>query len=249
MTTTLETRLREAEARADFAENLITAAGVLSEAGIHPDHPDCQRLFHEIIRLPDEDSMREAVLREAASVPTSEAGKTYTDAARKHLATQGKALPDGSYPIATVGDLKNAIQAIGRASDPARAKARIFKRAKALDATDALAADWDGSTKDQDLQESVKRLEQLGVPTLDGRGPLGPARLRESATAAELAARGIPVLGESLPARLQASAQAPGQTLEQLGIPLLPETPGTTTPPRHVRLTESECGRVLSRIS
>jgi hypothetical protein len=73
-------RLREAEARADFAENLITAAGVLSEAGIHPDHPDCQRLFHEIIRLPDEDAMREAVLREAASAPTSEAGKSYADA-------------------------------------------------------------------------------------------------------------------------------------------------------------------------
>jgi hypothetical protein len=71
-------RLREAEERADFAENLITAAGVLSEAGIHPDHPDCQRLFHEIIRLPGEDAMRERVLREAASAPTSEAGKTYT---------------------------------------------------------------------------------------------------------------------------------------------------------------------------
>ena len=71
MTTSLETRLREAEARADFAENLITAAGVLSEAGIHPDHPDCQRLFHEIIRLPGEDAMRERVLREAASAPTS----------------------------------------------------------------------------------------------------------------------------------------------------------------------------------
>jgi hypothetical protein len=227
-------RLREAETRAGFAENLITAAGVLSEAGIHPDHPDCQRLFHEIIRLPGEDAMRERVLREAASATTSKAGKTYTDAARKHLAREGKALPDGSYPIVTVGDLKNAIQAIGRASDPARAKAHIIKRAKALDATDALPADWDGSTKDEDLQESVKRLEQLGVPTLDGRGPLGPARLRESATAAELAARGIPIRDDS--------RQEPLQAPNLDGIPMLPGR-------RYVRLTESECGRVLRRIS
>jgi hypothetical protein len=241
MTTALDVhaRLREAEARADFAENLITAAGVLSEAGIHPDHPDCQRLFHAIIRLPGEDAMRERVLREAASAPTSEAGKSYTDAARKHLAKEGKALPDGSYPIVNVADLKNAIQAIGRAKNPAAAKAHIIKRAKALDATDALPDDWDSST-DQDLQESVKRLEQLGVPTLDG-GPLGPARLRE-ASAAELAERGIPILDEH-PHPLDDSR--PSATAGQLGIPMLPEPPGS----RHVRFTESESGQVLSRIS
>ena len=232
MTTTLETRLREAEARADFAENLITAAGVLNEAGIHPDHPDCQRLFQEIIRLPDEDSMRERVLREAASVPTSEAGKTYTEAAREHLAKEGKALSDGSYPIVNVADLKNAIQAIGRAKNPAAAKAHIIKRAKALDATDSLPDDWEHST-DQDLQESARRLQQLGVPTLDG-GPVGPARLRE-ASATDLAQRGIPILDDS--------PLGPHQAAPELhGIPMLPEQ-------RHVRLTESECGRVLSRIS
>jgi hypothetical protein len=122
----VETRLREAEARADFAENLITAAGVLSEAGIHPDHPDCQRLFHEIIRLPGEDAMRERVLREAASAPTG--GGNYTTAAREHLAKEGRALPDGSYPIVNVADLKNAIQAIGRAKNPAAAKAPDQRR-------------------------------------------------------------------------------------------------------------------------
>ena len=229
----VETRLREAEARADFAENLITAAGVLSEAGIHPDHPDCQRLFHEIIRLPGEDAMRERVLREAASAPTSEAGKSYTDAARQHLAKEGKALPDGSYPIVNVSDLKNAIQAVGRAKNVSAAKAHIIKRAKALDATDALPDDWDGST-DQDLQESARRLQQLGVPALDG-GRLGQARLREASSATDLAQRGIPILDDS--------PQGPQQAAPELhGIPMLPEQ-------RHVRLTESECGRVLSRIS
>jgi hypothetical protein len=173
--------------------------------------------------------MRERVLREAASAPTG----NYTTAAREHLAKEGKALPDGSYPIVNVSDLKNAIQAVGRASDPARAKAHIIKRAKALDATDALPDDWDSST-DQDLQESARRLQQLGVPTLDG-GPLGPARLRESATSADLAQRGIPILDHS--------PQGPQRAAPELhGIPMLPEQ-------RHVRLTESECGRVLSRIS
>ena len=225
----VETRLREAEARADFAENLITAAGVLSEAGIHPDHPECQRLFHEIIRLPDEDSMREHVLREAASAPTG----NYTTAAREHLAKEGRALPDGSYPIVNVADLKNAIQAIGRAKNPVAAKAHIIKRAKALDATDALPDDWEHST-DQDLQESARRLQQLGVPMLDG-GPLGQARLREASSATDLAQRGIPILDDS--------PQGPQQVAPELhGIPMLPEQ-------RHVRLTESECGRVLSRIS
>ena len=63
----VHTRLREAEDRLHLTENLITAAGVLREAGVSPDSPDCQRLFHEIVHLPDEESMRAYVLREAAA--------------------------------------------------------------------------------------------------------------------------------------------------------------------------------------
>lgn len=63
---------------------------------------------------------------------------------RKKLASSGAALPDGSYPIVTVSDLHNAIQAYGRSnpSDRARVKAHIIKRAKALGATSALPEDW-----------------------------------------------------------------------------------------------------------
>ena len=64
---------------------------------------------------------------------------------RKSAAKQGQALPDGSFPIKTVGDLKNAIKAYGRAKDKAAAKAHIIKRAKALGATAELPEDW---TKD-----------------------------------------------------------------------------------------------------
>jgi len=55
---------------------------------------------------------------------------------RKRLADKGAAMPDGSYPIANCGDLKNAIQAIGRAKDPAKVKAHIKKRKNALGCPD-----------------------------------------------------------------------------------------------------------------
>jgi 2'-5' RNA ligase len=62
---------------------------------------------------------------------------------RKRLADSGAAMPDGSYPIANCGDLKNAIQAIGRAKDPAAVKRHIRKRKSALGCPDIeLPEDW-----------------------------------------------------------------------------------------------------------
>jgi hypothetical protein len=65
---------------------------------------------------------------------------------RKESAGKGHALPDGSFPIENVEDLKNAIQAIGRAKDPAKAKAHIKRRASALGRADLIPEDW--STED-----------------------------------------------------------------------------------------------------
>lgn len=61
---------------------------------------------------------------------------------RRKLAKEGKALPDGSFPIANEEDLRNAIQAIGRASDPEAAKRLIKKRAKELGKEDLIPEDW-----------------------------------------------------------------------------------------------------------
>lgn len=61
---------------------------------------------------------------------------------RKKLAKSGSAMSDGSYPIANKQDLKNAIQAFGRASNKAAVKAHIIKRAKALGATNLLPQGW-----------------------------------------------------------------------------------------------------------
>lgn len=87
--------------------------------------------------------------------------RDFSEKERKHLASQGLALPDGSYPIKTEADLKNAVQAYGRAGDKPEAKAHIIARAKAMKLTHLLPADWPGSTKeeksamDQDLQKRL----------------------------------------------------------------------------------------------
>lgn len=68
--------------------------------------------------------------------------RDYSADERQAMADAGTALPDGSFPISDVADLKNAIQAYGRASDKAKAKAHIVTRARALDAIDQLPDDW-----------------------------------------------------------------------------------------------------------
>jgi hypothetical protein len=64
--------------------------------------------------------------------------------ARKKLAQEGKALPNGSYPIRNGEDLKNAIQGYGRSKPGERAKVRrhIMKRARALGKADIIPEEW-----------------------------------------------------------------------------------------------------------
>ena len=72
--------------------------------------------------------------------------KEFSEDKRKQLASEGEALPDGSFPIQNVSDLENAIQAFGRAKDKAKAKAHIISRARALGASDKIPESW-GSNK------------------------------------------------------------------------------------------------------
>ena len=78
--------------------------------------------------------------------------KAYTDEQRKKMAECGEAMSDGSFPVASKADLKNAVRACGRASDPEKAKAHIIERAKALGATDELPDGW--VSKDDDAAKS-----------------------------------------------------------------------------------------------
>ena len=61
---------------------------------------------------------------------------------RRDLAKSGMALPDGSFPIVTEEDLKNAIMAFGRAKSKAAAKRHIMKRARALKRSDLIPDAW-----------------------------------------------------------------------------------------------------------
>lgn len=68
--------------------------------------------------------------------------RVFSEEARQAEAEKGNALPDGSYPIVNESDLKNAIQAFGRAKDKEKAKAHIMKRAKALGKEDLIPENW-----------------------------------------------------------------------------------------------------------
>jgi acyl-CoA reductase-like NAD-dependent aldehyde dehydrogenase len=58
------------------------------------------------------------------------------------MAQAGQALADGSFPIKDEADLKNAIQAYGRAKDKTAAKAHIMKRAVDLGMEEMIPLSW-----------------------------------------------------------------------------------------------------------
>jgi hypothetical protein len=74
----------------------------------------------------------------------------YSDDERMSMAKEGMALSDGSYPIKDEDDLKNAIMAYGRASNKARTKAHIMKRAAALGADDLIPESWSEKSDDEE---------------------------------------------------------------------------------------------------
>lgn len=77
---------------------------------------------------------------------------------REELAEEGKALPDGSFPIVNVKDLRNAIQAIGRARNPEVAKAHIMKRAAELTREDMIPEEWMNDGKSEDAVAFLKQV-------------------------------------------------------------------------------------------
>jgi hypothetical protein len=103
---------------------------------------------------------------------------------RKAMAKANTAMPDGSFPIANAEDLKNAIQAIGRAKDPAKAKAHIRRRAKALGLSDLISESWTASGEVLDACACEEVEEIVAAPgTHDGPGwltnPRDTQRLRD----------------------------------------------------------------------
>jgi hypothetical protein len=73
-------------------------------------------------------------------------------ASRKKGASSGAAMPDGSFPIDDVVDLKAAIKAQGRAKNPAAAKKHIKSRAKSLGKESLIPDGWAAELEAFDLE-------------------------------------------------------------------------------------------------
>jgi hypothetical protein len=90
---------------------------------------------------------------------------------RDDAADSGAAMPDGSFPIKNKKDLKNAILAHGRAKNPAKAKAHIKARAKALGAADLLPDGWGSGKSDKVTKEfSMPSSATSGISDYDQEG-------------------------------------------------------------------------------
>jgi hypothetical protein len=99
---------------------------------------------------------------------------------RQALAKQGKALPDGSYPITNVDSLKDSIQAYGRSKPGKRAAVRrhIMKRARALDKSDLVPEKWkkaSASLIEEDLNDLRSRLASFAPITPEDTNEVGKA--------------------------------------------------------------------------
>ena len=101
-----------------------------------------------VVELTDPEIIKD-VLRQIDSSDSEEeeepvAASAFTPERRKKLAQQGYAMPSGAYPIVNEEDLKNAIQAYGRAKPEEKDAVRrhIRKRAKALGRGDLLPETW-----------------------------------------------------------------------------------------------------------
>lgn len=89
----------------------------------------------------------------------TELKRAYSEEARTGMAEEGIAMEDGSFPIKTVADLKNAIRAYGRAKNKEKAKAHIIKRARALMEEGLIPEAWMadlGKSLDTEIEMELK---------------------------------------------------------------------------------------------
>jgi len=112
----------------------------------------------------------EEIEAEAAEIALKRA---FSDDKREAMAKEGTAMADGSYPIAGEEDLKNAIQAFGRAKDKEATKRHIMKRAKEMGKENLIPANWvmggdsekKSSEVDAELMASLIEFELLQAET------------------------------------------------------------------------------------
>ena len=81
---------------------------------------------------------------------------------RERLAQEGKALKDGSYPIRNVSDLRNAVQAYGRAKPGHKGAVRkhIMKQARALGRKDLIPDNWKVASSEFTIEDMTADLRE-----------------------------------------------------------------------------------------
>jgi hypothetical protein len=84
--------------------------------------------------------------------------REFTAEQRREAASSGAAEPDGSYPIHNASDLHNAMQAIGRSKNPAKTRAHIRARARALGLTSELS---DAFKRSDDMTDAATKVMGL----------------------------------------------------------------------------------------
>ena len=112
----------------------------------------------------------EEIEAEAAEIALKRA---FTDDQRDSMSKEGTAMADGSFPIKSESDLRNAIQAYGRAKDKEAAKRHIMKRAKDMGKESLIPSNWvmgggtekKSDTVDAGLMASLIEFELLQAET------------------------------------------------------------------------------------
>lgn len=68
--------------------------------------------------------------------------RNFDTAQRRHMASTGAAMPDGSYPIANCKDVENAVLSWGRGGSDPKVKQHIKSRAKTLGCESNIPDSW-----------------------------------------------------------------------------------------------------------
>lgn len=97
--------------------------------------------------------------------------RAFSDESRQEMAKEGTAMPDGSFPIASESDLRNAIMAHGRAKDVDAAKAHIKKRAAAMGMESMIPEEWNSKEKANPAEEFIQSLVEFEMLTAEVENP------------------------------------------------------------------------------
>lgn len=140
----------------DLRELAEIIADMIEQMGGDEEEPEEDMESDE--EVPSEDTMD---VPEEELEEDVEEKRAFSSEQREEMAGEGTAMPDGSFPIANEEDLRNAIQAHGRAKDIEAAKAHIKKRARALGLTDLIPSEWNEGKSVIDITEIKSLLDDL----------------------------------------------------------------------------------------